>query len=407
MGLARRRWQGAALRSQVHEIYEVKVVAHASIVGTGPVLPVGAFVGPTRRYRQDLMSDAGSELGPQGGDPRARAHPIDIDLSTCICRYGPPPVALHALHTTPADVLRHHPYGAADQLRQAYAAALDVPAAELVVGRGASELLWQLAASPLGPTVAVPLSAYTEYRQAFPTDDAVAGGPAWHHDRAVLADALAAGRTVLLSNPHNPSGRAFEAGELEDLAAVHPAGRLVVDESYVEFCAEPARYSLIGSEAENVAVLRSPSKFFGLAGARVAVAWSRGPELRHALTTRRGSWPISELEVRPVAAALVDIAWQETIRRRLLADAAWLEAQLVGLPLLPLPDAVTQFRLIPMPDPALAAAMADRLAADHGIAVRILGPAHGLPGPALRITAPRLDEQDRVAAALLAVGAAA
>lgn len=346
------------------------------------------------------MAGPPSELGPQGGDPRGRRHAIEIDLSTCICRYGPPPAALDALRTTPAHVLRHHPYEAVDLLRAAYAVFLGVRADELTVGRGASELLWQLAASPSGPVVAVPLAAYTEYRQAFPAS--AFGPPAWHHGAGTVEQALAQGATVLLSNPHNPSGRAFTALELTALASAYPQAALVVDESYVEFCADPARYSLIGSASENVAVIRSPSKFFGLAGARAGVAWSRNPVLRTALTTRRGSWPISMLDVRPIAAALAGIEWQHRTRAQLIEDARWLDAQLPDLDAqlpgpVPIPGAVAHFRLVPVTD---AAERAEALAARHGVDVRVLGTAHGLPGPALRITAPRVDERERTAAAL-------
>ena len=193
----------------------------------------------------------------------------------------------------------------------------------------------------------MPLPAYTEYRQAFPS--AGVGPPGHHHDLDLVVDLLSAGRVVLLSNPHNPSGRALAACELAAAARAAPSGVLVVDESYVEFAPDPRRDTLVGrvgAGVENLLVLRSPSKFFGLAGARVGVAWAPSPALRAAMSPPQGSWPVSALEVIPAVAALADRAWAAASHAALRDDAAWLEAA-VGLLGRPVTGSVTHFRLVP------------------------------------------------------------
>ena len=313
------------------------------------------------------------------------------------------PAALAALRELPAAVLRRHPYGADDVLAGAYGAYLGVPAEELVVGRGASELIWQLAASGLGPRVVVPRPGYTEYQQAFP--GAGAGPPGVHHPIELIAEQLRAGRVVLISNPHNPSGRGLDPRELLAAARAAPAGVLVVDESYVEFTPEPAAASVLpGNDRDglpvNVIVLRSPSKFFGLAGARVGVAWSPSRRLRELLRVRRGSWPISALEVAPVVAALADRAWVAATHAALRSDACWLGEHLGRIggrsPLRVVDGSVTHFRLLLVDD---AERTAGALAA-AGLGVRPVGPGHGLAGPALRVAAPRGDERAESAAML-------
>jgi histidinol-phosphate/aromatic aminotransferase/cobyric acid decarboxylase-like protein len=64
------------------------------------------------------------DFGAQGGDP---SRGVDIDLSTCVNRYGPAPAALAALRAIePADILLH-PYEAAPQLIDLYRGATGVP----------------------------------------------------------------------------------------------------------------------------------------------------------------------------------------------------------------------------------------------------------------------------------------
>ena len=303
-------------------------------------------------------------------------------------------------------MLRRHPYGADDALAEAYGAYLGVDPDELVVGRGASELIWQLAGSELGSRVVVPRPGYTEYQRAFP--GAGVGPPGVHHAMGVVAEQLAAGRVALLSNPHNPSGRSLDPQQLLTLAAVAPDGVLVVDESYAEFAPDPAAASVLGARPgpvrddvpENVIVLRSPSKFFGLAGARIGVAWSPSGRLRAMLRGRRGSWPVSALEVAPVVAALADRDWIAATHAALRSDACWLAGHLrrfaTGCPATFVDGSVTHFHLLAVEDVVQSAAAF--VAA--GLGVRAIGRGHGLAGPALRLAAPRADERAQGASML-------
>ena len=51
-------------------------------------------------------SPANPGFGAQAGDPRRG---VDMDLSTCVNRYGPAPAAVAALHSIPAAEMLMHP----------------------------------------------------------------------------------------------------------------------------------------------------------------------------------------------------------------------------------------------------------------------------------------------------------
>jgi histidinol-phosphate aminotransferase len=77
---------------------------------------------------------------------------------------------------------------------------------------------------------------------------------------------------VFLTNPDNPSGYTARAEELVSLARGLPSTAvLVVDEAYIEFADNPESYSPLSKldELDNVVLLRTFSKLYGLAGLRL------------------------------------------------------------------------------------------------------------------------------------------
>ena len=330
----------------------------------------------------------------QGGDLRDLG-PVHLDLSTCVNPYGPPDAVLAALRGMSADAIRRHPYGAAQDVEAAYADYTGQPADEFAAGRGTSDLIWSLARHLDGKTTGLPMPAYTEFRRAFPQARPFGGG-ASTHPASVLDEAMQACDAVIVSNPHNPTGQVIQRADLVEVAARHPGSLLVVDESYIDFLADPAPVTLVGCRLGNVIVLRSPSKFFGLAGARSGAAWSARP-LPACLRTDRTSWPVSAFAAQALKTALADTAWAARARQHLASDAAWL-TQALGACGLDIAPGTLHFRLLTGPG-----AQITRFAAcleAQGIAVRVLDEACGVGKPAVRISAPPAQERAKLAAAL-------
>jgi histidinol-phosphate/aromatic aminotransferase/cobyric acid decarboxylase-like protein len=330
----------------------------------------------------------------QGGDLRGRG-PVSLDLSTCVNPYGPPDTVMETLRSLPPDAIRTHPYQAAGDVEASYAAYLGQPAGQLVAGRGTSDLIWTLARHLDGKTTGLPLPAYTEFRQAFPLARTFRGGPSTH-PLDVLDTAMQACDAVIISNPHNPTGQVLQRGDLADIARRHPACILVADESYMDFLPGHAAMTLTGCDLGNVIVLRSPSKFFGLAGARSGVAWSQYPP-RARWRDQRTSWPVSAFAATALKTALADTSWAVTARQSLAGDVRWLERAIAGSGLRITPGRL-HFRLL-----TGSAADVTRFAASlesRGIAVRVLEEAYGAGTPAVRITSPRRQDRHKLAAAL-------
>jgi len=75
-------------------------------------------------------------------------------------------------------------------------------------------------------------------------------------------------KLIFLCSPNNPTGNVISSELIEKLCAQASSSFIVVDEAYIEFSDQPSVTRLINS-FENLVVLRTMSKAFALAGARV------------------------------------------------------------------------------------------------------------------------------------------
>lgn len=83
-------------------------------------------------------------------------------------------------------------------------------------------------------------------------------------------------RVVHVTSPHNPTGSEMSGREVERLADGTAEETLVlVDEAYVEFSDDPGKVDLV-RERDDVAVLRTFSKVYGLAGLRLGYVLTPG-----------------------------------------------------------------------------------------------------------------------------------
>jgi cobalamin biosynthetic protein CobC len=134
---------------------------------------------------------------------------------------------------------------------------------------------------------------------------------------------------AIVVNPNNPDGRVVERKALLALAAAlaQQDGLLVLDEAFMD--ASPGKESLCPNvDAGNIVVLRSFSKFFGLAGLRLGFAVA-ATNITARLQARLGPWAASGPAIAVGEVALADRTWQQQTRARLAADAHRLEQILI------------------------------------------------------------------------------
>jgi histidinol-phosphate/aromatic aminotransferase/cobyric acid decarboxylase-like protein/imidazoleglycerol phosphate dehydratase HisB len=214
-----------------------------------------------------------------------------------------------------------YPPGGYVELRRAIAGYTGVAPEQIVLGVGADDLILLCARVFAGPgdTIAIPEApTYPLYRIAAQLAGAGVGG-----DDPALA---------FTCRPNSPDG------ELRPLPTTRP---LVVDEAYYEYCGETAIPLL---DDGDVIVLRTFSKAFALAGARIGYALA-SRELADELNARQAPAPVSSLAAALAVAALAsppDVA-------PVLEERERLASSLRALGLEPLPSH-GNFLFVPVED---------------------------------------------------------
>jgi histidinol-phosphate aminotransferase len=342
------------------------------------VARVPAYVTARSRYRGGILLDANeNSLGPSAPDVHQELH-----------RYPDPTNA---------------------ELRTALAAWLEVPGDRLWLGNGSDEvidLLIRVLVEP-GSPVAVVEPSYGVYAQRVEAHGALVRGVKLdaRFDLDVEATVAAAdGCTLLfLCSPNNPTGNLLARERV--LEVIRRTRCLVaVDEAYVEFAGSDARSeslvrevgsnSVSGMGTERLVVIRTFSKAWGLAGARVGYM-AGAPELVDAMNRVGLPYPLSLLSAQAVRKALEHAPAMERARDLLVAERLRLEQGLVDRGLRVLPSDANFLLFFT----ERAAETQRRLANEHGVIVRDRSGMTGLDG-GLRVTVGTAEENDRFLEAL-------
>ena len=93
-------------------------------------------------------------------------------------------------------------------------------------------------------------------------------------------------KMIILSNPHNPVGRAWTEGELKELAEICVKNKILIlsDEIHSDLVFKPHRHNVLANLsdeiADNTLTMMAPSKTFNLAGMSTSSVIISNPELR-------------------------------------------------------------------------------------------------------------------------------
>ncbi len=191
---------------------------------------------------------------------------------------GPSQLAKEALHSL-EDELHIYPDAVSRDLREALSQRLGCDTEEITVSNGADGVIYNLGMAMIGdgdeiviPEVTFPLYAtITKIMRGTVVSTPMDG---YRFDLDAMEKAITdKTKMVCLVNPNNPTGDALERDRLIELLKRIPKDVLIViDEAYIDFVSPEKRLGsveLFKEGMDNLFILRTFSKIYGLAGCRV------------------------------------------------------------------------------------------------------------------------------------------
>ncbi len=305
---------------------------------------------PKRKSSLDLLRPAVRDM--PGYTPGEQIADL-VKLNTNEGAFGPSPQVMATLAAIGDESLRLYPDPTSAKLRAAAAERFGVAPEQVLAGNGSDDCLTILYRAFLdkGQRVACPWPTYGLYDTLARLQGAELVRSPFHQigRRYELPADLTKKRAkmIILANPNNPSSTLVPVEEVRKLCDEAARAIVVIDEAYVDFAfGAGIDASLLPylDQHPNLVVLRTFSKSYSLAGARLGLLFAAAP-IVEALMKVKDSYNVNAITQALGVAALEDRAYHEDCVRRTLDQRAHLEGALGALGL-SWPEAAANFLLV-------------------------------------------------------------
>ncbi len=237
-----------------------------------------------------------------------------VKLNTNEASFDPPPSVVAAAQVS-ADSLRKYPDPRATKLREVIAERHGLTPDHVLIGNGSDDILTILLRTyvPSGGRVAYPWPTYSLYPTLTQIQGATPVQVDWADGWQLPADNLvhAAADATFVVNPNAPSGTFIEPSEIGHLAKRLDNRLLLIDEAYADY-AKTDCVSLLSQHA-NVAISRSFSKGFALAGVRLGYVLA-APAMIEQMDKVRDSYNVDAVAQAIGLAAMTEAAYYKSER---------------------------------------------------------------------------------------------
>ena len=304
--------------------------------------------------------------------------PLDevLEFSGPINFMGPPKSALDAVIKN-ARLIRFYPDPNPVELREEIASYVGngIEEENVILGNGSIELIYMITEIlPQSHKAVIPVPSFSEYEKATLR---VGGKPIFvqlPENFALEIDQIKKAVTddtkiMCICNPHSPSGILYSKAQLLDLVKFCNKKDIVfsVDENYIEFSDQSLKNTLACAvkEFENLFVIRSVTKFYGMAGIRFGYALA-AETLIDKLQAIRQPWTINGLACQVTIAAIHDANFIEDTRITIAKNREALSKALSDIESLHVFPSVTNFLLVKIKNRQITSTfLKEMLAKDH------------------------------------------
>jgi threonine-phosphate decarboxylase len=320
-----------------------------------------------------------------------------LDFSGPINHLGPSPKAFESVKQN-AKLIRFYPDPNPVELRSSiaeYVGCKGVDADNIILGNGSIELIYMIAeVFPAKFKAVIPVPSFTEYEKAalrvggeiiyvqLPQDFALENDKikkAFTPDTKILS----------ICNPHSPSGKLYGKDELLDLIEFCQKKDVIfsIDENYIEFTDKEKTASMAGyvNKCENLFVIRSVTKFYGMPGIRFGYGIA-AKSLIEKLQTVRQPWSINSLAGFATLAAFKDTEFIKNTKQTIVKERVQFAKMLSAIEGLHVFPSETNFLLVKITNKKMTSTKLKEEISKEGMLIRDCCTFVGLDDTYFRVT---------------------
>ncbi len=319
-----------------------------------------------------------------------------LEFSGPINFMGPPPKAVEAVKQN-ARLIKFYPDPNPVEFREAIASYVGhgVEPENILLGNGSIELIYMITEIlPPKFKAVIPVPSFSEYEKAALRIGGEVTFVQLPPDFSLENDKIKAAVTddtkiMCLCNPHSPSGKLYSKESIMELVDFCHKKDVIfsIDENYIEFADEGDKNTVAGmvKEYENLFVIRSVTKFYGMAGLRFGYAIAANT-LIDKLETMRQPWSINGLVFQVTTAAFGDTEFIRGTKETINKNRAQLAKDLSAIEGLKVHPSTTNFLLVKILNHKLTSTMLKEQLAKERILVRDCCTFMGMDDSYIRVT---------------------
>jgi threonine-phosphate decarboxylase len=330
-----------------------------------------------------------------------------IDFSVPINPMGTPKKALQSIRQH-LSLIKNYPDPDHAWLIETLSNYVGVKPNNIILGSGSTELIYLFVEvfSDGEYDVVIPIPTFGEYKRATMK---VGGNPFFLKcdstknfclDFAELEKAISKRtRIIFLCNPNSPTGKLYEKEEVLRIVRLAEEKNVLVflDEDYVEFVDDAKRYSMAEyvTRYNNLFVLKSLTKFFGLAGLRMGFGIA-SPDLVDAIKRAKMPWTVNTLAMFAAKEAVKDDDFFKASRLLISRGKKQMQKMLQEIPWLKVYPSETNFFLVEIIKGGLTSTQLKEGLERKGLLIRDCSDFDGLNNRFFRVSVNKPENNERL-----------
>ncbi|MDH5375764.1 MAG: threonine-phosphate decarboxylase CobD [Candidatus Bathyarchaeota archaeon] len=330
-----------------------------------------------------------------------------IDFSVPINPLGVPKKVLQSIRQH-LSLIKNYPDPNHEWLLETLSNYLGVKSNNIIVGNGSTELIYLFAEVFVesGYEAVIPIPTFGEYKMATMR---VGGRPLFLRCNPAknfrlnfekLEKAISKKtRIIFFCNPNSPTGILYEKDDVLRIIRLAAEKNVLVflDEDYVDFVDDNKRYSMAEyvTRYDNLFVLRSLTKFFGLAGLRIGFGIG-SPDVVRTLKKAKMPWSVNSLAMFAAMEAVKDDDFIKKSRLLISRSKRHMQEMLQEIPWLKVYPSETNFFLLEITEGDLTSSQLKEGLASKGLLIRDCSDFDGLNNRFFRVSVNKPEENKKL-----------